>query len=116
MFHCTPNNILFPGLKEIEKRLRSWDWIYGKTPRFVVEKHFAPNDFEPFIITIETYHGIIKSIKISSNLPKPNLVGIKFSYQEVNYECKQWILSKNVSEESLLITDLILSMIFDATK
>ncbi|CAG2106676.1 unnamed protein product, partial [Medioppia subpectinata] len=31
----------FIGLKDIESTFRSWQWIYGKTPRFTVTKQFV---------------------------------------------------------------------------
>lgn len=33
-----PTEKWFPGLLDLYKELRSWDWRYGKTPKFTVNK------------------------------------------------------------------------------
>lgn len=33
-----PTEKWFPGLMEIRESFTSWDWCYGKTPKFTVQK------------------------------------------------------------------------------
>lgn len=33
-----PTEKWFPGLMEIRENLSSWDWRFGKTPKFTVQK------------------------------------------------------------------------------
>ena len=32
-----PTEKWFPGLNQLRENFSSWDWIYGKTPKFAVE-------------------------------------------------------------------------------
>lgn len=36
-----PTEKWFPGIEELQKEFSSWDWIFGKTPKFTVEKELA---------------------------------------------------------------------------
>ncbi|KAJ8923477.1 hypothetical protein NQ315_010055 [Exocentrus adspersus] len=36
-----PTNMWFPGLNEIRDQYVSWDWCYGKTPKFHISKSFT---------------------------------------------------------------------------
>lgn len=33
-----PTEKWFPGLMEIRENFTAWDWCYGKTPKFIVQK------------------------------------------------------------------------------
>lgn len=38
---------MFPGVGQMEAELRSWDWIFGKTPKFSVETQLELTDQQP---------------------------------------------------------------------
>ena len=42
---------LFPGIEEISTHLNSWDWKYGWTPKFTIEKTFTANSLQSNIIS-----------------------------------------------------------------
>lgn len=36
-----PTEKWFPGIEELRTEFSSWEWIFGKTPKFAVEKELA---------------------------------------------------------------------------
>uniref|UniRef100_A0A0B6ZNP8 BPL/LPL catalytic domain-containing protein n=1 Tax=Arion vulgaris TaxID=1028688 RepID=A0A0B6ZNP8_9EUPU len=58
------NETEFPGVLDIRKRLQSWDWIYGKTPKFSLCRTFTGHDFE----------GVICTLKVNIEIEKGNVV------------------------------------------
>ena len=38
------DEITFPGISSLDTELRSWNWIFGRTPKFAVEKRFLVDD------------------------------------------------------------------------
>lgn len=48
-----PTEKWFPGIREIRDEYGSWDWIYGKTPKFSVEKDlYLKADDKEYKITL----------------------------------------------------------------
>jgi len=43
----------YPGISELETELRSWSWVYGRTPKFTVEKEVQFDAIQiPRVVTI----------------------------------------------------------------
>lgn len=41
------NESMFPGVSEMEMELRSWDWTFGKTPKFTMETQLELTNEQP---------------------------------------------------------------------
>lgn len=73
--------VSFTGLDALKKDFKSWEWNYGKTPKFTVTRHLKlPTDvagpsgagkFHILKLTVEVVQGIVEDIKLS--LP-PNVL------------------------------------------
>lgn len=73
-----PSEDWFPGLETLEKKYKSWQWNYGKTPKFTITRLLKfPVDskntswFHSLKLSLEVENGIVVEIKLS--LP-PNFV------------------------------------------
>ena len=51
----------YPGIEDIKSELTSWQWVYGKTPKFTI-CHSASN----FTIDMLVEKGIIQDITVDS--------------------------------------------------
>lgn len=61
------------GLDRLKSEFESWDWNYGKTPKFIITRHLKfPGDFNLVSLIVDVQNGIISDIKV--DLP-PNLSG-----------------------------------------
>ncbi|XP_076298922.1 lipoyltransferase 1 isoform X2 [Lasioglossum baleicum] len=63
-----PTEDWFPGLDELVSEFRSWDWNYGKTPKFSVTRELdlvaQDSKVHRFELTLEIQNGIIEEIKM----------------------------------------------------
>lgn len=64
------NNFLFSGLDKLTSEFSSWEWIYGKTPSFTVNRllKFPRSDVtesDLLNLTLQVEKGIIEDIKMS---------------------------------------------------
>ena len=82
----------FNGIEEIETTFRSWQWIYGKTPRFIVSRDFYWKN-KSFSVEIHVFHGIIEKLNITEFKSNIDLKGIQFTTESVSKHFKQ-ILSE----------------------
>lgn len=65
-------NAIFLGLNEIRNELTSWDWHYGKTPKFDITKSFKIPEYlqenyginEDLKVTLVVEHGKISDISL----------------------------------------------------
>jgi len=55
----------FPGVGKLAAELESWDWIYGKTPKFTIESNFNCGLIMNFKIQLDK--GKIDKFEITSN-------------------------------------------------
>ncbi|XP_058458862.1 lipoyltransferase 1, mitochondrial [Malaya genurostris] len=103
-----PSEKWFPGLNELRDNFASWDWRFGKTPKFAVQKSIqlkteGDNQTNEMKVRVEVEKGLIQEINliISGQEPIPvisNLVGKP--YME---DCFNGILEamKGASAESM---------------
>jgi len=62
-----PTEKWFPGIREIRDEFGSWDWIYGKTPKFSVEKELylkADDKEHKIMLCVEVDKGLMTDITI----------------------------------------------------
>ena len=64
-FEITPSENTVPQIGEKVSSFSSWNWIYGKTPKFTLKRDFN-SEVDPFSIEINVNHGLIDSVLITS--------------------------------------------------
>lgn len=73
---------MFAGLNELVNEFKSWEWNYGKTPKFTVTRvldvPLRDNKVHRFTLTLDIQAGIIEEIKM--RLPA-DLVSNDFSQE-----------------------------------
>jgi len=64
-----PTEEWFPGLDKLQSEFESWDWTYGKTPKFTITRSFKipqeiinSNQTEEIVINIEVDKGLISTL------------------------------------------------------
>ncbi|XP_006608495.1 lipoyltransferase 1, mitochondrial isoform X2 [Apis dorsata] len=66
--YINPTEDWFPGLNKLISEFRSWEWNYGKTPKFTVTRVLdmvtRNNKVHRFNLTLEIQNGIIEEIKM----------------------------------------------------
>ncbi|KAK9295966.1 hypothetical protein QLX08_009866 [Tetragonisca angustula] len=66
--YINPTEDWFPGLDKLISEFRSWEWNYGKTPKFmvtrVVDVPTEDNKIHRFNLVLEIENGIIEEIKM----------------------------------------------------
>jgi lipoyltransferase 1 len=58
---------MFPGIHSLATQLKKWDWVYGHTPKFHIDRQFCchiQNTDIQFTICAEVDHGHLLSISI----------------------------------------------------
>jgi len=64
-----PTNEWFPGLDKLQTDFESWEWTYGKTPKFTITRAFrVPQDLAgtnngDLVITVEVDKGIMTNME-----------------------------------------------------
>ncbi|KAK7861686.1 hypothetical protein R5R35_005357 [Gryllus longicercus] len=85
-----PTDNWFPGLNKLKEELSSWDWRFGKTPKFQVNKSFrVPKEFlgegemgvQELKVSLEVNKGIIDDVTLK--LP-PGLLSTNGFHGEVD--------------------------------
>ena len=110
-----PSDIQFPGFQKIYDEISDWEWIYGRTPKFSLKRHFVKN-MEYFIehsvtIDIEMDKGRITNINIDTNFNETfskiepiildNFIGSKFWFHDLRnnlFKVKHDLTSFNEKE------------------
>ncbi|CRK89472.1 CLUMA_CG003210, isoform A [Clunio marinus] len=102
-----PTEKWFPGLSELKENFASWDWRYGKTPNFSVQKNIQLKSDEQshdIKLNVDVEKGLIKNIDLmlknsTENMPiVSSLIGQP--YNENNFERITNALA-NVSSENV---------------
>ncbi|XP_054739653.1 lipoyltransferase 1, mitochondrial [Anastrepha obliqua] len=63
-----PTEKWFPGIDDLRTEFTSWEWIYGRTPKFSVEKELFLKDNDKqhkIILNVEVEKGIINDVTIT---------------------------------------------------
>lgn len=71
-------------LLKFKQELESWDWIYGKTPKFKIDRIFSSIESgleKPLKFSVSVTKGLFESISIDDNPDKfQTLIGTRFAY------------------------------------
>ncbi|KAJ8945600.1 hypothetical protein NQ314_009125 [Rhamnusium bicolor] len=120
-----PTNLWFPGLDEIRDQYVSWDWCFGKTPKFNISKSFAvpeslvdsfgaPGNVK---VTMTVEHGRINDVTLfvppslySSGFAGEadvvtSLIGQKFSEEAL--DGLEGLLSSLVNDKDRFVTECL---------
>ncbi|KAK4871545.1 hypothetical protein RN001_015669 [Aquatica leii] len=89
-----PTEQWFPGLNAIRENLCSWDWCYGKTPKFTITKFFpVPDQFT------NSYNGISGDLSIRMVVEQGRVT-------DVSLYVPQGLSNSGLSGEANVITSL----------
>ncbi|XP_043276397.1 lipoyltransferase 1, mitochondrial isoform X1 [Venturia canescens] len=120
-----PTEEWFPGLEKLKNEYKSWDWTFGKSPKFTVTRTVdmpAENgQFHALTLTLSVENGIVEDIKMS--LPKDvaqadgiehasvitSLRGSEYNYGIMDQiitamGCKSANATKNVNKSNIAVT------------
>lgn len=97
----------FKKLEAIRNELQKWEWLYGMTPKFTLERNFKLIDrgaekIVKFIVEIDK--GLFSSIKIDGDIANnpteglQHLIGSQFTYKEAMVKISKML---QIDEESL---------------
>lgn len=100
-----PTEKWFPGLNELRENFASWDWIYGKTPKFAVETKIefkSGMECHNMKVAVDVEKGLIQKIDLNFKDEVMPIVSslIGQAYDENNLE-KITSALKNVSTENV---------------
>jgi len=124
----------FPGVSKHAEELESWDWIYGRTPPFKIQRHFqkGENKTQPSMLHIEldVTKGKISDITFN-NLNchgvsgqcfvdlKMGLVGAQFKKEELLTTLadvkRSWIEKSLYDAKTFGYLDWLLSCVIEST-
>lgn len=74
----TPNSLATPGIESIDRELREWDWIYGKTPSFTVN-----STQDGLSLKINVSRGLIHEIESNPATDLRPLIGCRFVTEDI---------------------------------
>ncbi|XP_065323671.1 uncharacterized protein LOC135930811 [Gordionus sp. m RMFG-2023] len=90
IFEIEPNEKNFPGIYKAIQEFKSWEWLYGKTPKFSLSLIFD-NDIIPLLnrfnmVKYNIEHGYITQIviKTEKNVYSINLIDNKIIFDLIN--------------------------------
>lgn len=81
-----PTEKWFPGINEIRDTFQSWDWVYGNTPKFCVEKEInmrAEEKDYKMLLRVDVEKGLIADISIT--MPSNEVVPIVCELKDKPY-------------------------------
>ena len=94
VYEIYPNETTVPGIQGKVSTFSSWEWIYGKTPKFTLKREFN-HDVDPFTIEICVNHGQVDSFTVRS-LEKPcfklKVEGSRFEPESLKDSLLMWSL------------------------
>ena len=94
VFEIFPSETTVPGIEGKVATLSSWDWVYGKTPKFILKRDFN-HEVDPFTIEICVNHGLVDSFIVSS-IEKPcfklKVEGSRFDPESLKDNLLMWSL------------------------
>lgn len=114
--YINPSENWFPGIDKFINEFRSWDWNFGKTPKFTVTRTFDipahDGKMHRLNLSLEIQNGIVEEIRMS--LPA-GLVSTDFDQDasvisnlrgtRYNHEVTENIISKIVTSNTIQSTD-----------
>ncbi|XP_039954225.1 lipoyltransferase 1, mitochondrial [Bactrocera tryoni] len=105
-----PTEKWFPGIGNLRTEFKSWEWIYGKTPKFSVEKEIFLKDQDKehkMVLNVQVEKGLIHNVTIT--MPNREQLPVVSSLQRKCYNEEN--LSKIINALKLASTDNIMQAI-----
>ncbi|XP_017466123.1 PREDICTED: lipoyltransferase 1, mitochondrial isoform X2 [Rhagoletis zephyria] len=105
-----PTEKWFPGIDNLRTEFSSWEWNYGRTPKFTVKKELILKDSDKehkIILNIAVEKGIINGVTIT--MPNNERLPVVSSLQHKNYNESN--LNKILNALKLACTDNIMQAI-----
>lgn len=102
-----PTEKWFPGIDDLRTEFNSWEWIYGKTPKFSVEKELFlkdQNKEHKMILNVQVEKGLIHDVTIT--MPNGEQLPVVSSLQRKCYNEEN--LSKIINALKLASTRILL--------
>lgn len=104
-----PSESELPGFDKTCDQFRSWNWIYGKTPRFFLNTSYKYNG-RNYAITANVYHGVFESCTVEhppvdngqSVVHPLDMSGVKYDLYAVSGHLKRWTQLHNHAEWAVL--------------
>lgn len=105
----------YEKLKEFRDELQRWEWLYGMTPKFTLERCYKLIDGgnEKIVkLSVEVNKGLFSSIKIDgdiANNPTENLhhlIGTQFTYKEAMVAISKMFDEKNLFTKPIGLENL----------
>ena len=97
VFRVSPSNSLFPSLNECRAKLSSWDWVFGKTPRFSLRIEYDES-VEPLSLDMRVNGGVIEEASVSTDsrqIALQPLSGTRLLRKEVDDKLLLWSLTED---------------------
>ena len=97
VYSVTPTERIFPSLNGCAVKLSSWDWIFGKTPRFVVQVEYN-DSVDPVTLMLRVNGGLIEEATVTTDVKEIadlTLTGCKFVREEVEERLLLWSLTED---------------------
>jgi hypothetical protein len=102
-----------PGLCEIEGHLRSWSWVFGRTPKFTVRRSFPHSEGTELTIAIRVFHGLIEVVDVEPSGVQFDLRDVPFTVDSVRDSLNQSMARGLSSDQALVVAGLILQTVKD---
>lgn len=70
------NESAFPGINELASKLKRWDWVYGHTPKFKVQRTFncsIQGENVQVALSLDVDHGLIRKSELTVTSPNHEL-------------------------------------------
>jgi lipoyltransferase 1 len=120
-----PTDLWFPGIEEIRTNLQSWNWRFGKTPKFTISRSFTvpdnllintdvPDDLKVTMIVeggkimdvnLFVPPGLVASGFTGNVNVITSLVGHRFSEEALDN--LEWSLGALISDKDKFVTDCV---------
>uniref|UniRef100_W8CD76 Lipoyltransferase 1, mitochondrial n=1 Tax=Ceratitis capitata TaxID=7213 RepID=W8CD76_CERCA len=105
-----PTEKWFPGITDLRTEFNSWEWIFGKTPKFTVEKDLFLKDQDKqhkMILNVQVEKGLINDVSIT--MPNGERLPVVSTLQNQFYNEEN--LNKIINALKLASTDNIMQAI-----
>ncbi|RWS05377.1 hypothetical protein B4U79_14684, partial [Dinothrombium tinctorium] len=102
IFEVYADEVTFPGINTYIENLKSWEWIFGKTPKFTLK---FPVNNSPAKCKLDVFKGVIDKIEVEPNLfgILPHLQSVRFTIEDINLHLNKWIEFNNHSGTNLAL-------------
>lgn len=97
VYTVIPTERMFATLNSSSHKLSSWDWVFGKTPRFAVRVDYN-DSVDPVTLKMQVNGGVIEEASVTTDVREISdltLIGCKFVQQDVEGRLLDWSLAED---------------------